>query len=210
MKKYCLSAMVLCFSFSAFAQEVNKEAVVNNPIVEGGGAIWKAMNPGETPDTAEAPMCDVGLVGITGSLNMTQAHVFLIGVTAADFGASTVDTPGTLFDTMLALFDADGNGVYFDDDAEKGGTFRSRLPVGHPLGPQADGCYYLAITGFARHPSGDGGLIWNPTPFNVVRAPDGPGAPGPLTGFTGSHGGGSYTIQLTGADCSCAPAKPKN
>src|SRR5262249_7460705 len=134
----------------------------------------------------------------------------LSGVNGAGCGASSVDTAGTLADAVLALFGADGNGVYFDDDAEKGGTLRSRLPVGHPLGPQADGCYYLAITGYARHPAGDSGLIWNPTPFNVVRAPDGPGAPGPLTGFTGNHAGGSYTIVLTGADCTCAPSKPKN
>src|SRR5215510_8363618 len=157
MKKYVgLSAALLCFavlSFSAVAQNVQKEPVVNNPIVGVDGATWTAMNPGETPDTAEGPVCDAGLVGITGSLNMTQSHVFLIGVTAADFGASTVGTSGTLGDTMLALFDADGNGVYFDDDAEKGGTLRSRLPVGHPFGPQFDGCYYLAITGYARHPS---------------------------------------------------------
>ncbi len=211
MKSYVvkLCVLTLCLSLSAWAQNIKKEPIINNPTIDpaGGGAIWEAMNPGETPDTAEAPVCDAGLIGITGSINGGQSHVFLIGVTAADFGASTIGTPGTLNDTMLALFDANGNGVYFDDDAEKGGTLRSRLPVAHQYGPQDDGCYYLAITGYARHPAGDGGLIWNPTPFDMVRAPDGPGAPGPLSGFAGFHGGGSYTIELTGADCSCAPSK---
>jgi hypothetical protein len=209
MKKYCLSAVVVFFTLSAFAQEMKKEVVLNNPSVNGIGATWQAMNPGETPDTAEAPACDGALVAIAGSLNILQAHLFLINITAADFGASTVGTAGKLADTILALFDADGNGVYYNDDAEGEHTLRSRLPVGHPLGPQADGCYYLAMTGDHRHPVSAGGLIWEPMPYDVVRAPDGPGAPGPLTGFLGNHNGGTYTVELTGANCGCALPKPK-
>jgi hypothetical protein len=62
--------------------------------------------------------------------------------------------------------------------------------------------YALAISAFNVDPVGAGLLpIWQSNPVNVERPPDGPGAPGPLTNWSGiGVTSGDYWIQLTGCD----------
>ena len=103
-------------------------------------------------------------------------------------------------DTQLFLFDIDGNGVTHNDDIEGGNTLQSRL-TNRFLIDLDPGIYYLAVTQYnndALNPDDD--LIWNNTPFREERAPDGPGAPGPLNSWTVSGLGGefSYSIELSG------------
>ncbi len=60
------------------------------------------------------------------------------------------------------------------------------------------GIYYLVITGFNVDPTSVWGLIF-PNTFNAVVGPTGPGGGSPITGYSGTSGTGSYTINLTGA-----------
>ncbi len=119
------------------------------------------------------------------------------------FQASTVG--GATFDTQLFLFDAGGIGVTHNDDAPSGGT-QSRLTGQFVPGP---GIYYLGVGVYDRDPLNPGAnFIWNDSPFNVERQPDGPGAPGPLAQWQGDTIiNGPYTIQLTGCGF-CDPGFP--
>jgi PEP-CTERM motif-containing protein len=157
---------------------------------------------GDLPGTAQQPTGANPLTSITGAISVgTDADMYRIFIpVGAAFSASTVATPGTLADTQLYLFNSAGFGVYFNDDCPTGcGTNRSLLPAGDPNSPVAPGIYYLVITGWDRDPISAGGEIWADTPFTTVRAPDGPGAGGSITGYTGTGGTGTYTINLTGA-----------
>src|SRR6185436_13965192 len=69
----------------------------------------------------------------------------------------------------------------------------------------ANGNYYIHVSQFNKIPFGSGGNIWINDgitfPYRTERAPDGPGAPGPITGWNASTGTGTgnYTIAFTGA-----------
>src|SRR5262249_19130863 len=73
------------------------------------------------------------------------------------------------------------------------------------------GDYYLAISSYDKDPlDASGNAIWADTPFNVVRAPDGPGAADPIASWdAGGFNTGAYTIALTGVSgssctgCAC-------
>lgn len=126
--------------------------------------------------------------------------MYLIEITSPGaFSASTVG--GATWDTALFLFDLGGMGVTFQDDAS--GTLQSTITGTFVPSP---GCYYLAISGFDYDPVSVGGEIWIDTPYFLERAPDGPGAGAPITGWAGSGHTGEYSIFLTGASyCSPVP-----
>ena len=161
---------------------------------------------GALPDTAQVPV-GVGsltsISGVIGPLSFTDADMyrFHIPVPGA-FSATTVGTGGTLIDTQLFLFDLAGRGVYGRDDNP--GTPRTTLPSGSPLGPQAAGDYFLAITGFNLDPVSAGGLIFPNSPKTMLFGPTGPGGGSPISGYTGFGSRGTYTINLTGAQFSSA------
>lgn len=117
------------------------------------------------------------------------------------FSATTVG--GASWDTQLFLFDPDGRGVAHNDDSPSGGL-QSRLTSALVT---VAGEYWLAVSGYNRDPSSAMGLIWANTPFNVERAPDGPGAPSALLSWSGGSGDatGAYTITLTGASYAPTP-----
>ncbi len=179
--------------------------------------IWGTLPPppgGQWAEQGDAPDVMPGqsttgsgsLVAIDGTLDSaTDADVFCIQITdPVSFSASTIG--GATFDTQLFLFDGVGHGITHDDDAPSGGV-QSRITGQFVPGP---GVYALAISGFNRDPLGLGGLpIWSNQPFNVERPPDGPGAPGPLQGWTGSGVGGvTYHITLTGCSFWVPPPPP--
>lgn len=134
------------------------------------------------------------LTTISGTLiNGSDVDVYAIYIEdEAAFSASTVG--GTSIDSALYLFDAAGLGVCFSEDSIGAQSTLTSTFV------TANGLYYLAMSGWDYDPLNAGGLeIWNDTPWNIERAPDGPGAPGPLASWGGSSGAsGAYSIFLTG------------
>ncbi len=166
---------------------------------------------GDLPATAQVPLGVGALTAISGFIGNDRPNSFLdadmyrihIPVPAL-FAATTVGTGGTLVDTQLFLFDLTGLGVYANDDVP--GSPRSRLPAGHPLGPQVAGDYFLAISGSGRNPVSADGLIFPTAPKTGVLGPTGPGAASAISGWTGFHRQrGTYTINLTGAEFAAAP-----
>ncbi|MBL8731161.1 MAG: hypothetical protein JNN13_02195 [Planctomycetes bacterium] len=136
-----------------------------------------------------------GLSGITGTLTAGDVDMYLIDIVdPAAFSASTVG--GATFDTQLFLFTRDGRGVTFDDDTTTGvqstltGTF---VPC--------PGTYVLAISAYDVDPMASGQAIWNDSPTQAERRPDGPRRLEILDGWYGSPVASStYTITLTGVN----------
>ena len=147
-----------------------------------------------------------------GALANERADLFVIQIKdAVNFFASTaaVDGGAATFDTRLMLFRLDGTGVAFNDDtvAQVGGP--SRIDNSSSL--ITAGYYLLGIDAYSgtQGPSSAAGLIWGlGSPWTPVKAPDGPGAGGTLTGWGTTAGGatGTYTIALAGASAVPEPA----
>jgi hypothetical protein len=153
---------------------------------------------GQLPGTAQIVAGAGALESISGTVSSANdADMFLIFISnPATFSATTVGPGGTLDDTQLFLFNAGGLGVYANDDSV---GVRSTLPAGNPNGPLVAGLYYLVISSYNNDPTSAGGLIFPSTPFTSVFGPTGPGGALPISGWSGSGGTGTYTINLTGA-----------
>ncbi|MBK8916068.1 MAG: DVUA0089 family protein [Phycisphaerales bacterium] len=164
-------------------------------------ADWAEVGEaGELLSTANITVGVGALTGITGTLNAgTEDLVDMYCIRIPDpsiFGATTVG--GASFDTQLFLFDANGRGVTFNDDAASSGTLQSTITGQFVPAP---GIYFLAISRFDRDPvDANEAALWLDTPFNTERAPDGPGAANPLLEWSGGGGSaGSYRIELRNA-----------
>lgn len=161
----------------------------------------------------------MSLDSITGSL-AGDADLFQIFLTGGQtFSATTInadsligipidDTLGNpsdlLGDSQLFLFDAQGNGIYANDDSF--GSSQATLPS-MSFAPVESGTYFLGISSFDFDPVSTGGEIFPDEPTDAVVGPTGPGGDLPLIGFAGeSTSSGSYTIALTGAQTIAAPA----
>jgi hypothetical protein len=158
--------------------------------------VWaEAGDAGDLPATVQTPIGAGPLTAITGALPTgTDADLYCIRIDNPQaFNATTCLV--TAFDTQLWLFLPSGNGVTADDDDEGGCGLQSTI-TGRYV--SAAGTYLIGITGYNRDPNGPNGLIWLNTPFNVERAPDGPGAPGPVISWTGTGGTGTYRINMLG------------
>ncbi len=167
------------------------------------GDVWDEQgDAGQLLGDAQHTVGNGALDEIRGNHAANDADLYCIRITdAGRFLATT--TGGTSLDTQLFLFDANGFGVTHNDDNPSGGL-QSRLTGQFVSGP---GLYYLAISTYNMDPSSAGGLIWNSSPFNVERAPDGPGAGSPLLSWgTGGATAGAYTIFLSGASFCEVPA----
>ena len=164
------------------------------------GQIWNEVpDAGELPGTAQTPIGSGPLTTIFGNRS-GDADMYLIHIPnpAAGFYART--WPNSSGDTQLWLFDLAGNGVTFNDDDV---GLLSRITGQFLSGP---GDYYLAISSYNYDALNAGGqLIWNNTPFGTERPPDGPGAPGPVAGWSGASGSGAYQIDLRGVEFIPAP-----
>jgi uncharacterized Zn-binding protein involved in type VI secretion len=172
---------------------------------------------GDLPETAQSTG-NGALAQIQGNLSADDVDMYAIYITdPANFSASTVG--GATFDTQLWLFDSDGKGVVFNDDAV--GTTVPQSRIDNSSGCLTDrppGIYYLAISRYDRDATGcERGLIWLSTPFRAVRCPDGAERASRVAGWSGSTGaGGAYTIFLTGAEgatagdpADCPPQLPR-
>lgn len=135
--------------------------------------------------------------------------VYCIRITnPAAFTASTVGL--TAMDTQLFLFDSAGVGLAMSDDADAahgGGSGIYQSAISGQFVPAA-GIYYLAITPYDVDPgNSDPNYIWADSPYNVERAPDGPGAANPVLAVWGGSAfdAGTYGIALTGAEFHLTP-----
>jgi hypothetical protein len=179
-------------------------------------ASWVELSAGDTLATAEAPVLAPGdtLDHLYGLLDVTipvdspfsvvQTDLYKIYVSdTADFSATTTNA-GTVDDTVLYLFDADGYGIFSNDDDANG--VQSTLPVGTLAGLSA-GYYYIAtgITGTFAY--GSGGSI-----FDASGNPASPSG-GALAGWTASTLSTSqaslfYEIDFTGVGVAAAVPEP--
>lgn len=137
------------------------------------------------------------LTDIHGALTSGDADIYRIRI--ADVGSFSANTfVDTAFDTQLFLFDTTGHGVTFDDD-DPGGTNGTLSAITGQF-VTGTGTYYLAISGYDKDPTDGFSEIWADTPFNVERAPDGPGAANPLQAWSTTGASGTYVITLSGVD----------
>jgi hypothetical protein len=148
--------------------------------VASAQAPWfETGDAGDLPATAQVPAGTGPLPAIHGSLTVQtdDADMFLIHIDdPACFTATTCG--GSLMDTALWLFDTNGIGISFNDDDPGGCGLQSTLTGAFVPAP---GDYYIAISGWDTDAADGAGLeIWLDTPYGVERAPDGPGAPGPI------------------------------
>ncbi len=159
---------------------------------------------GDLPETAQATGTDTNtsLTAIRGTLEANGVDMYAIYIqNPENFSATTVNNE-TTFDTQLWLFDAEGKGVVFNDEAV--GTSLNRSTIDNSTGcltGRSAGIYYIAISRYDRDAVGCGdGLIWNSLPFRAVRCPDGPEQNSRVAGWSGTTASaGNYEITLTGA-----------
>lgn len=184
-------------------------------LIESGDA-------GETPNTAQViPSGSALLEFLGGVLGDNDADLFQIFLTGGQtFSATTisletlVDLPvnqllgvptALLEDPQLFLFDAEGKGIYGNDDSF--GSLQPTLLSGE-FSPSQSGLYYLAIASAGYNPVSTNGNIFA-TGTNNVLEPTGPGSELPLSGFAGtSTTRGTYAIALTGASTAAQTPPP--
>lgn len=164
--------------------------------------VW--LEVGDAPELVpgQATVGVGALTAISGTITPSNADLYCIRIDSPSaFTATTVGGAG--WDTQLFLFDVNGVGVSHNDDDPGGAGLQSTLTGAFVPAP---GLYLIGISGYNYDPVNAGGaLIWANSPFNVERAPDGPGAPGPLAAWTGTHTASDvYRISLTGASY-CIP-----
>ena len=145
---------------------------------------------GDLLGTAQEPTGSGPLRSIFGTIS-TNADVDLYKIFIASpttFSASVTSTSGN-FDSVLALFNSGGYGVYGNDDAMLGSS-NAGLPAGSLLGPQAPGWYYIAVFGLDTTPTSGNGTTPDHyiapntiAPFTSVLSASGPGGASPLTGW---------------------------
>lgn len=166
------------------------------------GGIWTEVGDAGELLPGQATLGSGSLDQIFGHLTLGDVDLYRIEVVDfANFRASTVNA-GTSggFDTSLFLFDANGFGISYCEDAP--GSIQSTITNQFLTG---NGTYYLAMTSFTNMPASAGGSIWAGTPWNE-KAPDGPGAAGALTNWgTNFYHQGDYQIDLQGTTYSPVP-----
>jgi hypothetical protein len=166
-------------------------------------ATWTEVgDAGNLPSSAQSTAGTGALTQIQGHLdNNLDQDVYCIRIPdAQNFSAQIICT--SFADNDVWLFNAAANGVALNDACAFSQTI-----VGTPLVPSA-GLYYLAVS-----PSGDDAMngtlpIWNPPSASGQRAPDGPGAPGPISGWSNAgtvSNNNNYTILINGGEF-CDPA----
>ncbi len=168
---------------------------------------------GDLLQTTQVPAGIGPLTTITGTISTSyDVDLYKIYIrTPTAFSASTFGGEGPNdWDSMLALFDHNGFGVYMND-ANIFDDFNSNLPTNHTLGPKVAGNYYLAIFDDDRAAlSGTASSVQDiifplpVSPYTQIFGPTGSGGHQPLAGW-GSlisevNLNANYGINLTGAE----------
>jgi len=186
-------------------------AVIFLGLAPSAFAASESGDAGDLPSTSQ----DLGSGAVTEILGSFtgggDVDVYRVCLTdGASFSASTV-APMSL-DTQLFLFDADGLGVYSNDDAGIG-VRGSRLPAQHLFSPTSGGEYFIGLSSFNNDPRSDAGEIF-PDVFSSSLYPDGVvnaagvGSDEPVSSWIGLTRGpaGLYRINLTGTTgCDTTP-----
>mgnify|MGYP003572439659 FL=1 len=184
MKKFFIALAIMALAVPAMGQ-----TWVENP------------DAGDLPPTAQFLECAGAVTSITGALDSPNGdYIDMYLITVVDptlFSATTVN--GTTLDTRLWLFDLNGFGITANDDS---GSLQSTLTAVNM--PAVGDQFYLAIGCFSNDAQDPNGLdMWDFIPFSEEVPPDGPGAAGPLAGWSnGTTCAGDYEIFLTGVTCS--------
>lgn len=174
--------------------------------------FFEMGDAGQLPGTAQPVIVTGPLDAISGNIsNNNDVDMFMIFIpNPALFSATTAGGTGTLVDTQLFLFRADGTGVEANDDISLTNR-RSSLPAGNPNAPTTAGIYLLAISSFNNDPLAPGGarIFPDPSGIGMTVGPTGPGDGNPVSGWTNAGtGSGTYTITLTGAESVTAVPEP--
>ena len=177
-----------------------------------GSAQWdEAVNgmgdAGNSLATAQVPFGPFGssLASIQGHFAAGEdVDVYRIQICdATTFSATTVHPVTGTADTSVFLFDDFGNGMQMDDDSPAGG---SASQMGNEFVP-ANGGAYIAVTHHSVWPlNAAGAQIWESSPFDVVRAPDGVDNGGDiaLSTWSGTYDTDfDYRLVLTGVCFPC-------
>ena len=167
--------------------------------------IWaETEDAGQALTTAQVPSGSGPLTTITGALSFTDVDVYQIYITGGGtFSAVAIPTDILFLDPELFLFDAQGFGVYANDNPFGGIGPSAQLPANHVLTPTTPGLYYLGVSTRFLEPISSSGNIFpcvGCTPGAVV-GPTGPGGGSTLIGWSGMpFGAGAYQLTLTGAE----------
>ncbi len=113
---------------------------------EENGAIPFATDTGIGDTTDAVTTSSVIGDGLYGSAGLDTGDFDFFAFTATAGQLLDANTAGSDFDTVLELYDEDGNFIAFDDDG--GGDLTSHLRFAIP----ADGSYYLMVGGFGTFP----------------------------------------------------------
>jgi hypothetical protein len=170
-------------------------------------ATWNETgDAGDSLFTAQSTVGTGPLTQINGTLpSDSDLDLYLIRITdEANFLAYR---NGALAQTDpdIWLFDLSGNGVSFNNTTAFGQTGLTSANV------TANGLYYLGVSNGGAVAASAGGAIWNTGgagPFLGERAPDGPGAASPFTGWSSlglNNSTFNYTLTLQGADFAAVP-----
>ncbi|MGB6296208.1 MAG: filamentous hemagglutinin N-terminal domain-containing protein [Rivularia sp. (in: cyanobacteria)] len=173
---------------------------------------YKFNVPEVSPDAGESLSTAQNLTnqnsqvnGITGSLsNNNDVDIYKISLPGNQTFSATTVNRSTNVDTRLFLFDANGRGVYSNDD-ENDQTRQSTLPDRHPLTPQKAGNYYLAITSYENEPLSEDGTIFGSSSFTDILGATENGGSQPLSSWNNNGTEiGTYVVSIT--DSSTTPA----
>jgi len=174
------------------------------PAIGRAQSWFESDDAGELTSSAQSTIGAGSLARITGQLSdANDVDLFCIRIL----------DPATFVAELDCAVQSDPDIWLFSRTVANGVAHQTLCQSGHKRVTgafvNAEGMYYLAIACEGREAMGPNGVIWNTVLSSTQRAPDGPGAPGPLTGW-GGPGTSSplmhYTIRLTGATFADAPA----
>jgi len=175
------------------------------PCATASADSWNEQgDAGSLRASAQIPVGTGALDSIDGTIsNNNDVDVYRIFLTGGKtFSASThtADGGNATFDSMLFLFDADGYGIYYDDDIDM--TYLAQLRAQHELTPYTPGYYYLVISAWENDAQSSSGQIF-PIDDDVydIQGPQQPGGANPWISWDNEgQESGSYHIVLTGAE----------
>ncbi|MBE0541122.1 MAG: hypothetical protein IH623_07035 [Verrucomicrobia bacterium] len=175
--------------------------------LRSNAAIWnESGDAGQLLGSAQQVTGSGSLTEINGNIDGGgDRDVFLIRITdPLDFSFTVTATgnDGNNADTILALFNANGIGIVYNDNIDAV-NLKSRLDSTVNFVSNAGaGDYYLAIMGGGQQfVDVNAQAIWlEEEPWEVQKGPDGPSTTDIFNGYFGVGGAnvGSYTISITG------------
>ena len=148
------------------------------PFHRAEAQVWNEQgDAGDLPGTAQTTIGNGGLTTINGQLaNPSDVDMYCLNL---DFvGASVVCLQCVVIQGPdVWFFDAAGNGIAATTTCQSG---CKQMILTVPTGT-----YYVAVSYDGMLPQSPNGPIWNFS-NQPQRAPDGPGAPGPVVAWAGS------------------------